>query len=605
MEDINTEYQYINSKIYQLFNLVGQQGLIIFKQKIMRKLIALFMLIFLAVNQVFPQQSSGQTYCNPLNISYRFGFNAPSFRVAGDPVIVLYKDNYYLFATQSGGYWYSSDLLNWNFVTTPDLPFELDAPAAAVIGDSLYYIPMNSHIIYRTKDPIAGKWEQYHTSLPLAVGDPDVFVDTDSKVYCYYGCSNNDYIRGVELDVKNKLNPIGKTVNCFKGNPLQHGWERPGDYNTSDENPWIEGPWMTKYKGKYYLQYAAPATQSKGYGDGYYVSDNPLGPFTYASNNPFSAKPEGFIAAAGHGSTFADKYGNWWHIATMSISVKHMFERRLGLFPVTFDNDGKMVAHTEFGDFPMIMPDHKYNDVSELFPGWMMISYNKKGEASSSLDSNPTSFAFNENIRNYWSAKTGNKGEWLSVDLGSISTVKAVQLNFGENNPQVFGRKDVLAQQYLLQYSTDKKTWKTLVDKTTNTEDLTHQYHVMKTPLKVRYLKVINYRVPSGTFAISGFRVFGSGTSSKPTKVNSLNMLRDEIDSRNIKLQWRKQKNAIGYNIRFGTQPDKLYRSYQVYNDTTLTIRSLDKYQQYWFAVDAFGENGVTQGEALRANKQQ
>ena len=84
----------------------------------MQKLIALFMLIFLAVNEVFPQQSSGQTYCNPLNISYRFGLNAPSFRVAGDPVIVLYKDNYYLFATQSGGYWYSGDLLNWNFVTT-------------------------------------------------------------------------------------------------------------------------------------------------------------------------------------------------------------------------------------------------------------------------------------------------------------------------------------------------------------------------------------------------------------------------------------------------------------------------------------------------------
>ena len=81
---------------------------------------------------------SQQTFCNPLNISYRFTPDKPSRRAAADPVIVLFKDNYYLFATASGGYWYSKDLLKWNFVTTKDLPFEKDAPAAAVINGSLY-----------------------------------------------------------------------------------------------------------------------------------------------------------------------------------------------------------------------------------------------------------------------------------------------------------------------------------------------------------------------------------------------------------------------------------------------------------------------------------
>ncbi len=61
---------------------------------------------------------SQQTFCNPLNISYRFTLDKPSRRAAADPVIVLFKDNYYLFATASGGYWHSKDLLNWNFVTT-------------------------------------------------------------------------------------------------------------------------------------------------------------------------------------------------------------------------------------------------------------------------------------------------------------------------------------------------------------------------------------------------------------------------------------------------------------------------------------------------------
>lgn len=183
-----------------------------------------------------------------------------------------------------------------------------------------------------------------------------------------------------------------------------------------------------------------------------------------------------------------------------------------------------------------------------------MLSYNKKAEASSSLEANPASLAFNEEIKDYWSAKTGDKGEWLSVDIGSVSAVNAVQLNFAEHNTQLFGREGVPAHQYLLEYSTDKKTWKTLVDKTTNNEDLPHQYHVLKTPVKASYLKLTNYRVPGGTFAVSGFRVFGKGTGKKPTKVSSFEMVRDADDPRNVKLSWQKQPGAIGYNIRFGTE---------------------------------------------------
>lgn len=501
-----------------------------------------------------------------------------------------------MFASKLGGYYYSPDLLNWNFVTTADLPIENYAPTAVVINDALYYLANGTSVLYRSSDPKSGKWEKANPSYPV-VGDPAFFVDTDGRVYLYHGVSNNDYIKGVELDVNNNFSWKGKNTNLLKGNPAEHGWERPGDYNELKAAPWIEAPWMTKHNGKYYLQYSAPGTEYKSYGDGYYIADHPLGPFTYAKNNPFSAKPEGFITGAGHGATFQDKYGNWWHIATMVVSVREKFERRLGLFPVTFDKEGALIAHTEFGDYPMIIPKRKYNDVSELFPGWMMLSYKKAAEASSSLDAHPASLAFNEEVKDYWSAKTGDKGEWLSVDLGSVSAVNAVQLNFAEHKTNLFGSKGVPAHQYLLEYSNDKKTWKKLVDKTTNNEDLTHQYHMMKTPVKARYLKVTNYRVPDGTFAISGFRVFGKGTGKKPTKISSFEIDRDETDPRNVKLSWKKQQNAIGYNIRFGTQKDKLYRRYQVYGDTSIIIRSLDKDQKYFFAIDSFGENAITRGD--------
>lgn len=400
-----------------------------------------------------------------------------------------------MFASKAGGYWYSDDLVDWNYVTNKDLPIENYAPTAVVINDTLYYLANETSALYRSDDPISGKWEVANPSFPV-VGDPAFFVDTDGRVYLYHGVSNNDYIKGVELDVNNNLSPKGKTVNLFKGNPAEHGWERPGDYNERDEAPWIEAPWMTKYNGKYYLQYSAPGTEFKSYADGYYTSDSPLGPFTYAKNSPFSYKPEGFIAGAGHGATFEDKHGNWWHIATMSVSVKEKFERRLGLFPVMFDKGGNLMAYTEFGDYPMVIPDHKVEDVSEFFPGWMLLSYNKTARASSTLDEHPIAHAFNENIREYWSAKTGDKGEWLSADLGASNTVNALQVNFAENNTQLTGRDSIKSHQYLVEYSEDNKTWKVLVDKTANAADLTHPYHVMDTPVKARYLKITNYRVP-------------------------------------------------------------------------------------------------------------
>ena len=534
-------------------------------------------------------------YCNPLNISYRFFLDGPSRRETADPAIVLYKDNYFLFASKLGGYYYSPDLLQWNFVGNTNLPIENYAPTAVVLNDDMYWLANGTDVLYKTADPISGKWEVANANFPV-VGDPAFFVDTDGRIYLYHGVSNNDFIKVVELDIKNNLSPKGENVNLFKGNPKEHGWERPGDYNELDAAPWIEAPWMNKVNGTYYLQYSAPGTQYKSYADGYYTSKSPMGPFTYAPSSPFSYKPEGFIAGAGHGATFQDKHGNWWHIATMSVSVRERFERRLGLFPVEFDMDGVLWEDASFGDYPTIVPDHKIKDLDKFQPNWMLLSYSKKSDASSTLSQHPKTDAFNEDVRTYWSAKTGEKGEWLSVDLDAPKTINAIQINFAENNTELFGRKGVLGQQYLVEYSTDNKIWKTLFDQTNNQEDLTHQFHVLDTTIKAQYLRVINYRVPGGTFAISGFRVFGKGNGKKPDQIKTFEMNRDKLDTRNITLSWKSQSNAIGYNIRFGIAPDKLYRSYMVYKDTTVTLRSLDKDKKYWFVIDAFGENGISPG---------
>lgn len=557
-------------------------------QKVFRILVLMSIVFF--VSQI--KAAKAQTYCNPLILSNQVNGNKPAIHDVSDPSVILYKDNYYLFASKSKAYWYSNDLLSWKSVTNSNIPLKNNCPTAVVIGEWLYFFTSYTDTIFRSNDPASGKWEVYNSKFLLSmITDPAVFADTDGRVYCYYGCTNDNRLMARELDVNNKLNPKGVPEVCLRKNPFEEVSKRSGDKTAQPTNRSAEGSWVCKYNGKYYYQSSEPGFAFKSYNDVVYVADKPLGPYTYASNNPISSKPGGFISGASRGSTFADKYGNWWHIATMSVKQS---ETRLGLFPAGFDDEGNLFVNTDFGDYPIVMPNYKYNNISELNPAWSLLSYDKKAEASSSSASNSSANAFDENIETYWCPQNGKKNEWLSVDLGSLCTINAFQLNFSENNIKLLEGEGAIAHQYLVEYSADKKNWKTLSDKTSNKEDLSHPYEAMKNPVQAQYVKITNHLISDGTFAISGFRIFGSGTNSKPTKLTTFYASRDFRDQRMIKLTWVKKEYVTGYMIRYGTKKDKLHQSYQVFKDAPVTFRVLDKNKTYWFEIDAFDENGVT-----------
>jgi len=168
--------------------------------------------------------------------------------------------------------------------------------------------------------------------------------------------------------------------------PEIHGWERFGQDHRSEIRPFTEGAWMTKHNNKYYLQYGAPGTEYNVYANGAYVSDKPLGPFTYAPNNPISYKPGGFVQGAGHGNTFQDNYGNYWNTGTPWVAVNWNFERRIAMFPAGFDELDQMYSNTRFGDLPHLLPTKKWTSSEELFTGWMLLSYKKPVTVSSTKD---------------------------------------------------------------------------------------------------------------------------------------------------------------------------------------------------------------------------
>jgi hypothetical protein len=283
----------------------------------------------------------------------------------------------------------------------------------------------------------------------------------------------------------------------------------------------------------------------------------------------------------------------------MTISVKERFERRLGLFPAFLDKDGTFYTYTAFGDFPHVVPQKKLRGPEDFQTSWMLLSYNKPVEVSSSLQDHPKELATDEDIRTWWSAETGNKGEWIMMDLQTNCKVSAVQINFADEATNLFGRSDSIHYQYLLEYSNDKKNWEKLADKTTNKTDVPHDYIELATPVSARYIRLTNYHVPDGKFALSGLRIFGKGNGRLPQTVSSFTAIRDTADARNVSLNWEKSSNTYGYNIRFGTKPNKLYQNYQVFKTDALTIHSLNRLQDYYFAIDAFNKNGISQGKAI------
>lgn len=550
------------------------------------------------------QRQVTNSWCNPLNLNYRFGYDATSYREAADPVVHVYKEKYYLYASKSGGYWYSDDLLQWTFRPSRQLPVEDYAPTVVTIRDTVFFMASKgARKIYFSTNPLEDNWQVYRESFPLSVTDPALFKDDDGRVYFYYGCSNVDPLCGVELDTVKRFDTIGKPAVLINHRFREFGWEESGEAHRGGKSGWNEGSWMTRHAGKYYLQYAAPGTEFKTYGDGVYVSDRPLGPFRYMENSPFSYKPGGFINGAGHGNTFQDKYGNYWHSATMTISVRHMFERRIGLFPAFFDKDGVLHCETAFGDYPAIMPNRKMDlEKESLFAGWMLLSYNKPVIASSSMAGHEPGLALDEEVRSWWSANSGQKGEWLQTDLKALCAIQALQVNFADEGCRLKAGESFKPYQYTIESSVDGRNWTMLADKSNNTDDVTHDYIALPQMVKARYLRITGLQVPDGRFSISGLRVFGKGSGNVPAPVSRLRVTRDTADSRRAMVGWNASRGATGYVVRFGTERGKLYHSVMVYGQHALELPGLNDKVPYFFSVDAFNENGVRKGRVTMVN---
>lgn len=532
------------------------------------------------------------SYCNPLDLNYRFSLEAPGSKEAADPVVQYFDGTYYLFASKSGGYWKSEDFSKWDFIPIAEgvLSIEEYAPATFVYDGYLYFVGSNlgGPMLCRSKNPESGVWEKVKR-MPPGV-DPACWVEGDT-LYYYYGCSPKDPLYLAIVDLKT-FEQKGEIIELYAHDTRTHGWERPGELNELGRAPYMEGSWMNKHNGKYYLQYAAPGTEWRSYADGVLVSDNPTGPFVYASYSPFSYRPSGFSCGSGHSTTFniGDDY---WRVSTSSISVKHMFERRLHLNHAGFDKDGQLYCDTYLGDFPKYLPGVAKTKSEPL--NWMLLSYKKPVTVSSQIDTLPAGNAADEDIRTFWVAASADTTEWLMMDLEKECDINAVQVNFAEYGSMDMGRDKAIYQNYIVEASHDGVNWSVVIDRSDTGVDAAHSYTEFAKPFKARYLKVKNCGYTAGTnFSLRDLRVFGNGGGVAPALVQNVTIDRDAVDSCLATVAWDKAKGADGYVIRYGIAPDKLYNSIQVMGDTSFKITSLNAGQEYFFVVDSFNDSGIT-----------
>lgn len=561
------------------------------------------------------------TYCNPIDIDYsymsHYAHRGVSYRSGADPAAINFKGKYFLFVTRSHGYWMSDDMSTWTFIRPQSWYFNgSNAPAAAVLGDEVIVLgdPSGRGAVIKTDNPELGDWKTTYSVIPIGIQDPCLFVDDDMRVFLYEGSSNKWPIYGVELDANNHFIPLGEQQELFNLEPEKHGWERFGQDHQSDLKPFIEGPWMVRHGDTYYLEYSAPGTQWNVYADGVYTADEPLGPFTYAPYNPVSYKPGGFITGAGHGSTVGDNHGQYWHFASMPISVNFKFERRIGMFPAGFEPDGQMYVNTAYGDYPHFLPDVEVADHKNRFAGWMLLSYRKNVRSNSELTGVPPNIVdesdegymleqedldygahqlTDENIRTYWVAESNSDSVFVEIDLGETMQVHAVQINFQDFRSEIVGRPS-LTIRFVIEYSVNGRDWNVMADYSNSRRDQPHAYIELPSAVEAQFVRYRHVHSPHEYLAMSELRVFGKGNGDMPQAPSAFQVVRQD-DRRNADLAWDPVDGAQGYVVYWGIREGRLNNSVMVYGRNQYTLRALSTDQRYYYQVEAFSENGISE----------
>ncbi len=158
--------------------------------------------------------------------------------------------------------------------------------------------------------------------------DANLFVDDDGQVYLYYGgggqlavCLMNDEMNGI------KAFPDGDMFKVI----------------TEGLNEYVEGPFMIKRGGTYYMMYSKGMWSGGSYASCYGISDSPIGPFRDSRQILQSSQGDYPYRGPGHNSAIYIPENNMWLICYHRYNYGSV-DRRPCIDRMIFNEDGSIRA---------------------------------------------------------------------------------------------------------------------------------------------------------------------------------------------------------------------------------------------------------------------
>jgi len=265
----------------------------------MKKILTLALLVMLFASLAVMVHAE-DTFTNPV---------AP----LADPFIFKEGDTYYLYGTGgSGGYlvYTSENLVEWTArgycLVKADIPYDMYnpnengfwAPEVFKYGGKYYMIYTCQHRlgVAVADSPLGPFKDDAETYLirNIATIDGHLFED-NGKVYLYFATekSKNDnskiLLNNIEIPKGNNIwgCEFDMETLSMKTETIKLIMPADGklDYTDGTTGPKVEGPYILKHDGKFYLTFSSGGYWTPKYAVHYAVSDSPLGDFTRDTEN--------------------------------------------------------------------------------------------------------------------------------------------------------------------------------------------------------------------------------------------------------------------------------------------------------------------------------
>lgn len=482
-----------------------------------------------------------RTYCNPLplpdvprgvdpwSVMAFTGESPRDYRSVSDPSVLYENGRWYLYPSYGMAY-VTEDFAAWHHVRTH--PYNMKYSPTVVPFRGKYLMTSHSHGLYIADDPLGdfaflGNFIKPDGAEFCPV-DPALFVDEDGRLYLYaFTMRPSSHRRafvsgsiGVGLDGEDPRRMLSEPVTLMEFDPA-HEWERFGEHNADTCCGWIEGQWMVKRGGRYYLLYASSGTEYTNYCMAAYVSDtSPLAGFRPQKHNPVTISHSRFITGAGHGCITEGPNGTLWAFYTIVVGYTHIYERLVGMDLIAVNGDGELYAPHGITDTPQYAPGVAADPVSANDTGLLPLTHRQRAmlRASTAAPGREPLYAVDSSLLTWWQPAEGDRAPSLTIDLQAPYLVSAVRLIFRDIGLDYDHGGLPGAYRYVLEGVTepDTDTWAVLVDARDNDTDRIVDYRTFAAVSceKVR-LTILYHPVGLQMPGVIDFTVFGVRDETK------------------------------------------------------------------------------------------